>query len=141
MAIAGRGSPSSPKSLRKLVKCKMEDDNDGEDMTIPIGMSPVTRPGAKSSALAVAARASSISPPSWRSPPLMACPLHRRLRMRLAAVVLAFTAALMGCDSEPDSTEVCAGFGDWQSSPYVLPYAVGASYFLDQGNCSPPGNG
>jgi len=61
--------------------------------------------------------------------------------MRLAAVILAFTASVMGCDSEPDSTEVCAGFGDWQSSPYVLPYAVGASYFLDQGNCSPPGNG
>ena len=41
----------------------------------------------------------------------------------------------------PDSTETCAGFGDWQVSPYVLPYAVGVSYLVDQANCSPPGNG
>ena len=39
------------------------------------------------------------------------------------------------------TTEICAGFGDWQTSLYVLPYAVGSSYFVDQGNCSPPGNG
>jgi murein DD-endopeptidase MepM/ murein hydrolase activator NlpD len=61
--------------------------------------------------------------------------------MRSAALVFAFAASMMGCGSDLDSTEACEGFGDWQSSPYVLPYAVGASYLLDQGNCSPPGNG
>jgi len=57
-------------------------------------------------------------------------------------VIMAVLAA--GCGSSPaapDSIETCVGFGEWQASPYVLPYAVGASYFLDQGNCSPPGNG
>jgi murein DD-endopeptidase MepM/ murein hydrolase activator NlpD len=64
--------------------------------------------------------------------------------MRTNAAVLALTATLAGCGSSPsspDSTEICEGFGDWQASPYVLPYAVAASYFVDQGNCSPPGNG
>jgi len=31
---------------------------------------------------------------------------------------------------------VCGGFGDWQTSPYVLPYPVGESYEVNQGNCS-----
>ena len=63
----------------------------------------------------------------------------RRVR---SIVLLAVLAA--GCGSSPvapDSSETCAGFGEWQASPYVLPYAVGTSYLLDQGNCSPPGNG
>jgi len=64
--------------------------------------------------------------------------------MRPAGVVLAVAVTVIGCGStptSPDPTETCEGFGDWQSSPYVLPYAVGASYLVDQGNCSPPGNG
>jgi murein DD-endopeptidase MepM/ murein hydrolase activator NlpD len=74
----------------------------------------------------------------------LAWPLQRVRHVRRAhsIVVMAFLAS--GCGSapnSPDSTETCAGFGDWQASPYVLPYAVGASYFVDQGNCSPPGNG
>jgi len=59
-------------------------------------------------------------------------------------MVLVFGVLLAGCGSSPtspDPVETCEGFGDWQGSPYVLPYAVGASYFVDQGNCSPPGNG
>ncbi len=35
----------------------------------------------------------------------------------------------------------CVGFPDWQTSPYVLPYAAGTSHLVDQANCSPPGNG
>lgn len=34
------------------------------------------------------------------------------------------------------TTVACEGFGDWQISPYVLPYPVGTSYRLNQGNCS-----
>lgn len=30
----------------------------------------------------------------------------------------------------------CGGFGDWQTSLYVLPYTVGESYEVNQGNCS-----
>jgi hypothetical protein len=58
--------------------------------------------------------------------------------------VIAVLTATFGCASAPtapDTAEVCGGFGDWQSSPYVLPFQVGASFFVDQGNCSPPGNG
>ena len=64
--------------------------------------------------------------------------------MRPTALLLALGVSLIGCGSSPtspDPVETCDGFGDWQSSSYVLPYAVGASYFVDQGNCSPPGNG
>lgn len=34
------------------------------------------------------------------------------------------------------ATEDCGPFGPWDSSPYVLPYPVGTSYFVDQANCS-----
>ena len=64
--------------------------------------------------------------------------------VRRGAIILVFDILLLGCGSSPtspDPVETCEGFGDWQASPYVLPYAVGASYFVDQGNCSPPGNG
>ena len=60
----------------------------------------------------------------------------------ISVVLVAVLAA--GCGSmpvAPDSVETCEGFGEWEASPYVLPYAVGVSYFVDQGNCSPPGNG
>src|SRR4029077_18666846 len=74
----------------------------------------------------------------------MARPLHRAPRLQAPLVVL-LTVLAAGCGSSPvmmpGSIETCAGFGEWQASPYVLPYAVGGSYFLDQGNCSPPGNG
>lgn len=31
---------------------------------------------------------------------------------------------------------VCNGFGPWEQSEYVLPYPVGESYRVNQGNCS-----
>ena len=64
--------------------------------------------------------------------------------MRREPLIILLTVLAAGCGSSPvapDSIETCAGFGEWQVSPYVLPYAVGLSYFVDQGNCSPPGNG
>ena len=45
-----------------------------------------------------------------------------------------------GSPSAPDD-EACAGYPDWQSSPYVLPYGVGEEFVVIQGNCAPPGNG
>lgn len=64
------------------------------------------------------------------APTLLAAPLL------LAALLL-----LAACDSgggplDPGEPEMCSGFADWQTSPYVLPYPVGLSYFLDQANCS-----
>ena len=55
----------------------------------------------------------------------------------LPALFLLFTA----CATEASDTEVCEGFPDWQTSPYILPYPVGKQYLVDQANCSPPGNG
>ncbi|MBA3559280.1 MAG: M23 family metallopeptidase [Gemmatimonadaceae bacterium] len=43
-------------------------------------------------------------------------------------------------DGDRDS-RVLRGFPDWQTSPYVLPYAAGTSHLVDQANCSPAGNG
>src|SRR6478609_8330070 len=37
--------------------------------------------------------------------------------------------------------ETCTGYGDWQTSSYVLPYASGVSFKVIQGNCAPAGNG
>ena len=42
-----------------------------------------------------------------------------------------------GGTAPPPTSEVsCEGFGDWQTSAYVLPYPVGQSYEVNQGNCS-----
>jgi murein DD-endopeptidase MepM/ murein hydrolase activator NlpD len=64
--------------------------------------------------------------------------------VRPSAIILVLDVLLVGCGSSPtspDPLETCEGFGDWQTSPYVLPYAVGSSFIVDQSNCSPPGNG
>ena len=67
-------------------------------------------------------------------------------RMKLTLRSLAFGALAVlfaGCSSATDSSqvEVCTGYPDWTTSPYVLPYPASASYTVIQGNCSPPGNG
>ena len=43
--------------------------------------------------------------------------------------------------TDPGEQELCAGYPAWATSQYVLPYPIGASYNVIQGNCSPPGNG
>ncbi len=55
---------------------------------------------------------------------------------------LGFVALLCACSDSPVAPiENCTGYGPWQTSVYVLPYPVGTTYLVDQGNCSPPGNG
>src|SRR5689334_14182396 len=34
----------------------------------------------------------------------------------------------------------CGPFPDWQSSPYVLPYPIGSTYYVNQANCSNGGH-
>jgi murein DD-endopeptidase MepM/ murein hydrolase activator NlpD len=57
-------------------------------------------------------------------------------------IAVAFVAASCGESSATAAAvEVCTGYADWQSSVYVLPYAIGSAYMVIQGNCAPPGNG
>ena len=46
-------------------------------------------------------------------------------------------ASCTGTPVAPTSVDVCEGFAAWDTSPYVLPFAVGGAYFVSQGNCSP----
>jgi murein DD-endopeptidase MepM/ murein hydrolase activator NlpD len=62
-------------------------------------------------------------------------------RIGLAAAFLLSISACSGGSSGGASgpaagRDVCDGFGPWQSSPFVLPYTVGETYRLNQGNCS-----
>jgi murein DD-endopeptidase MepM/ murein hydrolase activator NlpD len=45
-------------------------------------------------------------------------------------------AAAGACRDAAGPGETCAGYTDWQASPYVLPYPVGRTYRVLQGNCS-----
>ena len=67
---------------------------------------------------------------------------------RVRFVVLLVSAGLfssdVGCGNSPTApsdTESCSGYPDPTASAYVLPYAVGSTYGVSQGNCSRPGNG
>ncbi len=50
--------------------------------------------------------------------------------------VVAFVA-VAACDGP---STACGPFPDWQSSAYVLPYAVGSTRYVDQANCSTGGH-
>jgi hypothetical protein len=50
--------------------------------------------------------------------------------------VVAYAALAVGSDRQ----ESCGSFPDWQTSPYVLPYPVGSSYYVSQANCSTSGH-
>ena len=53
----------------------------------------------------------------------------------------AFLLAAACSDNPTVPGQLCLGYADWATSPYVLPYPAGMSYEVIQGNCSPPGNG
>jgi murein DD-endopeptidase MepM/ murein hydrolase activator NlpD len=45
-----------------------------------------------------------------------------------------------GCRESTMAPEECGPFPAWQSSDYVLPYSLGTSYVVHQGNCSGEGH-
>ncbi len=65
---------------------------------------------------------------------------------RLLRSTQAFTlaVALFGCGgsspSDPGQPDVCGPYPDWETSDYVLPYAVGTAFRVAQGNCTSGGH-
>jgi murein DD-endopeptidase MepM/ murein hydrolase activator NlpD len=62
-------------------------------------------------------------------------------RNLIGAVLIMALASCGGGSSSDDSSPgsripECTGFGDWQTSAFVLPYPVGTTYRVNQGNCS-----
>ncbi|MHC4091273.1 MAG: peptidoglycan DD-metalloendopeptidase family protein [Planctomycetota bacterium] len=57
----------------------------------------------------------------------------RALTITPSLVLLLFACGCASIDRAPK----CEGYSDWQTSPYILPYRVGTSCFVVQGNCSP----
>ncbi len=61
-----------------------------------------------------------------------------RFGLAMLGLVLG-TARLAGCGADPVAPpipEVCSGYGDAAASPYALPYPVGVTWPVWQGNCS-----
>lgn len=62
------------------------------------------------------------------------------LRQACGVVFAVAIIALVCCDgsspTEPSPREECGPFSDWVSSEYVLPYAIGSAYRVNQANCS-----
>ena len=67
----------------------------------------------------------------------MRCRTSEWYRRSVAAILL-----LSACGHGPTAPQgdVCTGYPDWQTSAYVLPYPVGVSYPLWQGNCTRGGH-
>ena len=61
-------------------------------------------------------------------------PLRRTIHCLAGISVLLASGALL---AQRDS---CGSFRDWASSPYVLPYPAGSSYYVNQANCSTGGH-
>lgn len=64
---------------------------------------------------------------------------------RVAMACVCFVSLVAGCGgggspTEPDSPGGCGPYPDQADSPWVLPYPVGESYAVVQGNCNPPGH-
>jgi murein DD-endopeptidase MepM/ murein hydrolase activator NlpD len=68
--------------------------------------------------------------------------MGRARTTRLAGAV-GLAALLVACGagpSSPDPADLCTGYPAWPTSPYVVPYPVGTSYRVAQGNCSGGGH-
>src|SRR4051794_10420534 len=61
--------------------------------------------------------------------------MHLRRWSTLDMVPLLLCVAAAGCASDDGPHDVCQGFAPSETSSYVLPYAVGSSYFVSGGNC------
>ncbi len=57
----------------------------------------------------------------------------------LVAILIALSL-FAGCREAMMAPEECGPFPPWHSSDYVLPYPVGTSYVVHQGNCSGEGH-
>ena len=67
--------------------------------------------------------------------------VFEKYRIGLAVAFLLGITACSGGSSDgaagPSAgQDVCGGFGPWQSSPFTLPYTIGESSRVNQGNCS-----
>jgi murein DD-endopeptidase MepM/ murein hydrolase activator NlpD len=51
-------------------------------------------------------------------------------------IVFGLVVVMVSCHSATAPGEVCTGYSPWQISEYVLPYPVGKTYRVLQGNCS-----
>jgi hypothetical protein len=65
----------------------------------------------------------------------------RRLRLAVCCAAAFGAVVVPGCDDRftptaPAPLQECGGYVPQGSSPYVLPYSVGESYVLLQGNCT-----
>lgn len=54
----------------------------------------------------------------------------------LTLLALLLAACDSGGPSEPSDAKSCGLYPAWQSSPFRLPYPVGSSFLVTQGNCS-----
>jgi murein DD-endopeptidase MepM/ murein hydrolase activator NlpD len=59
----------------------------------------------------------------------------------MMATLLTLIACACSSPNAPADREDCNGYVNWQTSPYILPYAAGSAYQIIQGNCSPAGDG
>lgn len=53
--------------------------------------------------------------------------------------IIAFAAVfvlILSCNKDSQDVDVCENYPDWESSPYVLPFPVGNSFRISQGNCT-----
>lgn len=61
-------------------------------------------------------------------------------KQRLAVLGLLLCGVLAAGLVVATRSLTCGGYPDWETSPYVLPYPVGKTYALHQGNCSLSGH-
>ena len=62
------------------------------------------------------------------------------MSLRLKLCCVAGICVLVALAVWRDRQDACGPFPDWRSSPYVLPYPVGNTYYVNQGNCSTGGH-
>jgi len=60
-------------------------------------------------------------------------------RFSMLSIVVLLAASIVGCDIfdrySDDDNGPCGGYPSQSQSPYVLPYSVGSTFLVTQGNC------
>ena len=62
------------------------------------------------------------------------------MRIRPGFYCVLAVSALVSSSGLQAQRNSCGPFPDWASSPYVLPYPAGSSYYVSQANCSSGGH-